>query len=31
MDSTTLRLIAGILAVLFGVVIFLRRRGRNAD
>jgi len=31
MDSTTVRLIAGVLAALFGVVIFLRRRGRQAD
>jgi hypothetical protein len=31
MDSTTLRLIAGVVAVLFGVVIFMRRRGRQAD
>jgi hypothetical protein len=30
MDSSTLRLICGALAVLFGVVIFMRRR-RNAD
>ena len=26
MDSTTMRLIAGVIAVLFGVVIFMRRR-----
>ena len=31
MDSTTLRLICGVIAVLFGVVIFMRRRSRNAD
>jgi hypothetical protein len=31
MDSTTLRLICGVIAVLFGVVIFMRRRGRQAD
>ena len=31
MDSTTLRLICGIVAVLFGVVIFMRRRSRKAD
>jgi|NGEPerStandDraft_6_1074524.scaffolds.fasta_scaffold34180_3 hypothetical protein len=31
MDTTTLRLICGALAVLFGVVMFLRRRGRKAD
>ena len=31
MDSTTVRLIAGILAVLFGVVIFMRRRSRKTD
>ena len=32
MDSTTVRLIAGVIAVLFGVVIFMRRRSsRNAD
>ena len=30
MDSTTIRLIAGLIAVLFGAVIFMRRR-RNAD
>jgi LPXTG-motif cell wall-anchored protein len=30
MDSITMRLIAGVLAVLFGVLIFMRRR-RNAD
>jgi hypothetical protein len=30
MDLTTMRLIAGVIAVLFGVVIFMRRR-RNAD
>ena len=31
MDSTTIRLICGLLAVLFGVVIFMRRRSRKAD
>ena len=31
MDSTTVRLIAGVIAALFGAVIFLRRRNRNAD
>jgi hypothetical protein len=31
MDSTTMRLIAGVVAVLFAVVIFMRRRGRTAD
>ena len=31
MDSTTMRLIAGVMAVVFGVVIFMRRRNRNAD
>jgi hypothetical protein len=31
MDSTTLRLICGILAVVFGAVIFMRRRGRQVD
>jgi hypothetical protein len=31
MDSGTMRLICGAMAVLFGVVIFMRRRGRNAD
>ena len=30
MDSTTVRLICGVLAVLFGMVIFMRRR-RKAD
>jgi len=30
MDSTTMRLIAGVIAVLFDVVIFMRRR-KNAD
>jgi hypothetical protein len=31
MDSGTLRIICGLMAVAFGAVIFLRRRGRNAD
>jgi hypothetical protein len=31
MDSTIVRLIAGVIAVLFGAVIFMRRRNRNAD
>jgi hypothetical protein len=32
MDSTMVRLIAGVLAVLFAVVIFMRRRSsKNAD
>jgi hypothetical protein len=31
MDSTTVRLICGLLAVLFGGVIFMRRRSHNAD
>ena len=31
MDSTTVRLIAGVIAILFGAVIFMRRRNRNAD
>jgi hypothetical protein len=31
MDPTTLRLICGVLAVLFGVAMFLRRRSRKAD
>ena len=31
MDTTTLRLVCGVLAVLFGVVMFMRRRSRKAD
>lgn len=31
MDTSTLRLVCGLLAVLFGVVIFLRRRSSKAD
>jgi hypothetical protein len=31
MDSTTLRLICAVLAVVFGVVIFLRRRSSKAE
>jgi LPXTG-motif cell wall-anchored protein len=31
MDSTTIRLIAGVIAILFGALIFMRRRNRNAD
>ena len=30
MDSITVRVICGLLAGLFGVVIFMRRRNRNA-
>ena len=29
MDSTTIRLIAGVLAALFAVVIFMRRRSSS--
>jgi len=31
MDSNTLRLICGVVAVLFGAGIFLRRRGRQTN
>jgi hypothetical protein len=31
MDPSTLRLICGVLAVLLGVVMFMRRRSRKAD
>ena len=31
MDSTTIRVIAGVIAAVFGVLIFMRRRNRNAD
>jgi hypothetical protein len=31
MDSTTIRLIAGVIAAIFGVLIFMRRRNRDAD
>jgi hypothetical protein len=31
MDPTTIRVIAGVLGVLFGVVIFMRRRSRKAN
>jgi hypothetical protein len=31
MDSTTMRLIAGVVAVLFAVAIFMRRRSKQAD
>jgi hypothetical protein len=31
MDGTTLRVICAALAVVFGLVIFMRRRGRNAE
>jgi hypothetical protein len=31
MDSTTVRLICVALAVVFGVMIFLRRRGSKAE
>jgi hypothetical protein len=31
MDSTTVRLIAGVLAALFAVVIFMRRSTRDTD
>ena len=31
MDSSTLRLVCAVLAILFGVVIFMRRRGHKAE
>lgn len=31
MDSTMLRVICGVIAVLFGVVIFMRRRSSKAE
>ncbi len=31
MDSVTLRVICGVIAVLFGVVIFMRRRSSKAE
>jgi hypothetical protein len=31
MDSTTLRLISAALVVVFGVLIFLRRRGSKTE
>jgi hypothetical protein len=31
MDPTTLRLVAGVIALVFGVLIFMRRRSKNAD
>ncbi len=31
MDTTTMRLVCGLVAVLFGVVIFLRRRSSKAE
>ena len=31
MDSTTIRLIAGVIAILFGALIFMRRRNRSTD
>jgi phage shock protein PspC (stress-responsive transcriptional regulator) len=31
MDPTTVRLIAGVLAVLLVIVLFMRRRSRKAD
>ncbi len=31
MDAATLRLICAILAVVFGVVIFMRRRSHKAE
>jgi len=31
MDSNTFRLVCGLLAVVFGAVIFMRRRGRKAE
>lgn len=31
MDPTTMRLVAGVIAVVFGVLIFMRRRSKNAD
>jgi hypothetical protein len=31
MDTNTVRLICGALAVIFGVMIFMRRRGSKAE
>jgi len=31
MDSTTIRLVCAALAVVFGAVLFLRRRGQKAE
>jgi hypothetical protein len=31
MDGTTLRIVCVILAVVFGALIFFRRRSRNAE
>ena len=31
METTTLRLICGVLAVLLGVAMYMRRRNRKAD
>jgi hypothetical protein len=31
MESTTVRVICGIIAVVLGVLLFMRRRSRNAD
>jgi hypothetical protein len=31
LDGTTLRVVCAVLAVCIGVVIFLRRRSRNAE
>jgi hypothetical protein len=31
MDGTTLRIVCAVIAVVFGVVIFFRRRSRNAE
>jgi len=31
MDSVTIRVICGVIAVLFGIVIFMRRRSSKAE
>ena len=31
MDGTTIRIVCAVVAVVFGIVIFLRRRSRNAE
>ncbi len=31
MDATMIRVVAAVLVVVFGIVIFLRRRSRNAE
>jgi hypothetical protein len=31
MDGTTLRLVCGVLVVVLGVLIFMRRRGSKAE